>query len=117
MVILFMAPEFFYGLLVLTTYISLFGAAAIGADALHVLMAMITITGNVIVGKILTLFGYQLNPGAGLAVGLFWIGSLLTQFYAISRLTCQISQDFPSRSFYLTRSDCCYQWEAALSPA
>jgi uncharacterized integral membrane protein (TIGR00697 family) len=94
-----MAPEFFYGLIVLTMYASLFAAALVGADALLVLMAMITITGNVIVGKILTVFGYQLNPGAGLAVGLFWIGSLLTQFYGVREAKKALWVNFASLVF------------------
>lgn len=97
--ILFMAPEFFYLLIVVTMYASLFAAAAVGADALLVLMAMITITGNVIVGKILTIFGYQLNPGAGLAVGLFWIGSLLTQFHGVREAKKALWVNFASLVF------------------
>jgi len=78
-----MSPEITYILIVMTVYACLFASACFGAEALLAYIVMITITGNVVVGKVITLFGYQMNPAAALAVMLFWIGSLLTQYNGV----------------------------------
>ncbi len=78
-----MTPEITYILIILAVYACLFAASCFGAEALLAYIVMVTITGNVVVGKVITLFGYQLNPAAALAVMLFWIGSLLTQYNGV----------------------------------
>jgi len=79
-----MSPELIYFALVCFCYAVMFGTALIGAEALLVLVAAITVTGNVVVGKVLPIFGLQMASSACLAVCLFWIGSLLAQYHGMS---------------------------------
>ena len=94
-----MSPEFFYLGLIVACYVLLFGAAMFGAEALLFLVGVITITGNVIVGKVVTLFGFELSPSACLAVCLFWIGSLLTQYYGLRPARRALYYNFSSLIF------------------
>ena len=94
-----MSPELIYLAIIFACYAAVFFAALFGAEALLVLVAMITITGNVIVGKILTVMGLQLASSACLAVCLFWIGSLLTQYYGIRTARRALWYNFASLTF------------------
>lgn len=91
--------EYFYLTLIVLCYGSLFVAAALGAETLLVLVSMITVVGNIIVGKVVTLFGFQLSPSACLAVCLFWIGSLLTQYYGLRPARRALWYNFASLIF------------------
>ncbi len=94
-----MSPEILYLSLICACYLSLFVAAVVGAEAMLVMIAIITITGNVIVGKIVTVMGFQMASSACLAVCLFWIGSLLTQYYGIRVARRALWYNFASLTF------------------
>lgn len=94
-----MSPEIIYLAIIVAAYLSLFAAALFGAEALLVLIVMITIVGNVVVGKVLTVAGLQMASSACLAVCLFWVGSLLTQFYGIRTARRALWYNFASLFF------------------
>jgi queuosine precursor transporter len=75
--------ELIYFALVVIGYGGLVISALCGAETLLIYIALVTAVGNLIVGKVTTLFGFQVNPASCLAVQLFWAGILLNQYNGI----------------------------------
>lgn len=94
-----MSPEIIYLLIMCTAYLSLFTVAAFGAESLLIFVVIITLTGNILVGKILTVMGFQMASTACLAVCLFWTGSLLTQYFGIRAARRALWYNFASLIF------------------